>query len=186
MDSNKFCKLIVTSDESGIIRLWNLDKKFMREIQFPTPIDSVCFMNANGDILVSHVERISLIRFESYWNTTFTHFGITKPTDPVHLKYKEEEATLESELLDDFVLEATPALRIPTSNEEFETILKGRQDLEEEEKLDTNTIKLNDSISQVSSKFVFDSNRISQKIQKLSLKDVMSRVSEMQEQSSIG
>ena len=32
VDSNKFCKLIVTSDESGIIRIWNLDKKFLREI----------------------------------------------------------------------------------------------------------------------------------------------------------
>lgn len=47
-------KLIVTSDVSGVIRLWNRDKKFLKEIIFPTPIDAACFLNYKGDLLVSH------------------------------------------------------------------------------------------------------------------------------------
>ena len=116
------------------MRIWNLDKKFLREIQFPTPIDSACFLNSNGDLLISHVERISLIKFESYWNTTFTHFGLTKTTDPIHLKYKEEEATIETEFLDDFVMEKVQALKIalPT-DDDFINILKGKKVGEKDE-----------------------------------------------------
>jgi hypothetical protein len=46
----------VTSDHSGIIRIWSAKKKFLREIKFPPEhqIDSVCFVNAEGDLLVSH------------------------------------------------------------------------------------------------------------------------------------
>ena len=68
----------MTSDAHGNIRIWNKDKKFMREIIFPHPVDSVCFLNTSGDLLVSHEERISVIKFETYWTKSFDHFGITK------------------------------------------------------------------------------------------------------------
>lgn len=45
-DYNLALKLLVTCDTNGMIRLWNSDKKFLREIQLPTPIDSICFLNA--------------------------------------------------------------------------------------------------------------------------------------------
>ena len=45
VDSNKYARLIVTSDSSGTIKIWSLEKRFLREIQFPHPIDSVCFLN---------------------------------------------------------------------------------------------------------------------------------------------
>jgi WD40 repeat protein len=77
VDSNLYVRLIVTSDTSGSIKIWSLEKRFMREIQFPHPIDSVCFLNEKGDILVSHVQRISLIRFDTYWTSSFTHYGFT-------------------------------------------------------------------------------------------------------------
>ena len=44
-DYNSHLELLVTSDITGIIRLWTKDKKFLREIQFPDPIDSVSFLN---------------------------------------------------------------------------------------------------------------------------------------------
>jgi WD40 repeat protein len=52
----KSLKLIVTSDRSGSIRIWSDKKKFIREIKFPAsdPIDSVCFINPQGDLIVSH------------------------------------------------------------------------------------------------------------------------------------
>lgn len=77
-DYNKFVNLLVTSDSAGMLRLWTRDKKFIREIQFPHPIDSVCFLNTRGDLLVSHEERISVIKFETYWTKSFDHFGLTK------------------------------------------------------------------------------------------------------------
>ena len=77
-DYNKFVNLLVTSDANGMLRLWTRDKKFIREIQFPHPIDSVCFLNTRGDLLVSHEERISVIKFDTYWTKSFDHFGLTK------------------------------------------------------------------------------------------------------------
>lgn len=46
-------------------------------------IDSACFLNGNGDLLISHSQRISLIKFETYWTKIFDHYGITKaePTE---------------------------------------------------------------------------------------------------------
>lgn len=44
-DHNPTLKLLVTSDNTGIIRIWTEQKKFLREIKFPTPVDSVCFLN---------------------------------------------------------------------------------------------------------------------------------------------
>ncbi len=54
VDFNIPLQLLVTGDKKGIIRLWTSDKKFLREIVLPDPIDSVCFVNSTGDILVSH------------------------------------------------------------------------------------------------------------------------------------
>jgi hypothetical protein len=39
----------------------------IREITFPDKVDSVCFMNENGDIMVAHDKRISVIKFQTYW-----------------------------------------------------------------------------------------------------------------------
>ena len=131
-----------------------------------------------------------MIKFESYWNTTFTHFGLTKPTDPIHLKYKKEEATIETEIIDDFVLDKKPAQRIITSNEELEKILRGRQDADEEEvkaERPGSLTRMNDSMSQISqSKSAFESIKNASKVKKLSLKDMKSRISEIKEGSSIG
>ena len=107
-DSNKFVNLLVTSDSNGMVRIWNLDKRFLREIQFPHSVDGVCFLNCKGDILVSHVERISHIKFETYWRATFTQFGVTKTTDEVHRTYKATQASIETELYDDFIVDKAP------------------------------------------------------------------------------
>ena len=78
-DFNKFVNLLVTCDGDGTIRLWDQNKKLMREINFPHAIDSVCFLNTKGDLLVSHEARISVIKFETYWAKSMDHFGITSP-----------------------------------------------------------------------------------------------------------
>ena len=54
LDYNKKLGLLESSCEGGSIRIWSPDKKFLREIAFPHKVDSVCFFNSTGDILVSH------------------------------------------------------------------------------------------------------------------------------------
>jgi hypothetical protein len=82
-------KLLVTADRSGCIRLWTDTRKFLREIVFPPdhPINSVCFYNAEGDLLVSHKSSLSLIKFERYWTPTFSHYGVTDHDHPCYLKH---------------------------------------------------------------------------------------------------
>ena len=81
-DFNQRLKVLVTGDSKGNIRLWSEDKLFLREIQFPTSIDSVCFLSSRGDLLVSHANRISLIKVETYWTEVFDWYGIQNPINP--------------------------------------------------------------------------------------------------------
>lgn len=73
MDYNRKQGLIVSSCQGGSIRIWNTDKKFLREIALPHKADSVCFFNAEGDILVSHEKRVSLITAARYRTGTFDY-----------------------------------------------------------------------------------------------------------------
>ena len=70
-DYNSLLKIIATCDELGYIWIWNFNKKFLREIRLPDHIDSICFINPEGDLLVSHSKRISLIKYEKYYSNTF-------------------------------------------------------------------------------------------------------------------
>ena len=125
VDSNKYVRLMVTSDISGNIKIWSLDKRFMREINFPHPVDSVCFLNERGDILVSHVQRISKVKYETYWTSSFTNFGFTDLNDPLHLKYKQYEATIETEIYDDHIFEKAPLVRTRVINSDhFESLFR--------------------------------------------------------------
>ena len=73
IDYNRKLGLVVSSCKEGMIRIWTLNKKFMREIFFPHGIDSVCFHNNEGDILVSHEKRISLIQYQRYKIAAFDY-----------------------------------------------------------------------------------------------------------------
>ena len=130
IDSSRYVRLIVTSDKGGSIKLWSLEKRFMREIVFPDPVDSVCFLNEKGDILVSHVQRISKIKYETYWTSTFTHFGFTKIDDPIHVRYKNTEATIETEFFDDHIYLKLPPgrVRIKTDEHFFELFRTKREE----------------------------------------------------------
>ena len=118
IDSSPHMRLAVTSDIQGNLKIWSLEKRFLREIHFPKAIDSVCFLNKDGDILVAHDQRISKIRYETYWTSSFTHFGFTDLDDPIHLRYKATEATIETEMYDDHVYLKPPPSRTRIMNQE--------------------------------------------------------------------
>lgn len=87
--------LIVTADVNGVIRVWTKNKKFVREINFPDKIDSITFLNSEGDLLVSHAQRISKIKMTEYWTKTFDYYGITKSSEePTLYKTAKEKASL--------------------------------------------------------------------------------------------
>lgn len=46
--------IMASADESGMIKIWNEHKYFIREIQFPEPVLSLCFVDNRGDLLVGH------------------------------------------------------------------------------------------------------------------------------------
>ena len=82
---------------------------------------------------MSHVQRISKVKYETYWTSTFTHFGFTSVTDPMHLEYKKKEATIESEFYDDHVYEKMPPIRTRiVSEEHFNELFRTKTDEEEQ------------------------------------------------------
>ena len=70
LDFHRNLNIFVSSCEGGMVKIWTTnnnkglgDKQLIREITFPNKVDSVCFMNKEGDILVAHDTRISVIKF---------------------------------------------------------------------------------------------------------------------------
>jgi hypothetical protein len=64
----------------------------------PHKIDSICFQNPKGDLLVSHENRVSLIKLETYWTRIFDYFGVTdSTTDESLAQVAAEDVSLYSE-----------------------------------------------------------------------------------------
>ena len=51
--------LHVTVDTEGLIKVWSEKRDLLSEIKFNEPVNSVCFMNANYDLLVAHGGKLS-------------------------------------------------------------------------------------------------------------------------------
>jgi WD40 repeat protein len=58
--------LFVTGAKDGLVKVWNIKKELVREIKFPEPITSVCFLNSKADILVGHVGKVSSVLAKDY------------------------------------------------------------------------------------------------------------------------
>ena len=127
-DFNIKLGLIVTADKNGVIRIWTHEKVFLREIQFPDEIESLCFLNEDGDLLVSHSRRISKISFISYWSKVFDYFGITTAKEHPILSVlaKEEEGVFDDP---DFRMEQQqPRMIKITSQVMMQKVLDGKVD----------------------------------------------------------
>ena len=59
-------RLYVTGDKEGLVKIWNFKKQLMREVKFVEPINSVCFLNENADIIVGHSGNLSLLNARDY------------------------------------------------------------------------------------------------------------------------
>lgn len=58
--------MIVTSDSDGLIKIWNFNKKLIREIKFAEPISVVCFYNEKADLMAAHGGKMSRILADDY------------------------------------------------------------------------------------------------------------------------
>lgn len=58
--------LFVTGAKDGLVKVWNMKKELIREIKFPEPITSVCFLNPAADLLVGHVGKVSTVLAKDY------------------------------------------------------------------------------------------------------------------------
>ncbi|CDW78455.1 wd repeat-containing protein 87 [Stylonychia lemnae] len=58
--------LFVTGAKDGLVKVWNVKKELIREIKFPEPITSVCFLNSSADLLVGHVSKVSTVLAKDY------------------------------------------------------------------------------------------------------------------------
>ena len=74
--------LYVTGAKDGLIKVWNCKKELVREIKFPEPITAVCFLNANADILVGHVGKVSSVMASDY-----KPFEVKERSQPSELEY---------------------------------------------------------------------------------------------------
>ena len=89
---------------------------------------------------MSHVHRISKIKFDTYWTSSFTHFGFTEVSSEIHARYKRDEATIESEMFDDHLCQKAPPSRTRVIDQDhFENLLRSKN---EEENLVSNQSKL--------------------------------------------
>ena len=126
-DFNVQRQLIVTCDQKGAIRIWNRDKRFLREISFPTKIDSVSFLNQKGDLLIAHAQRISVIHFRTYWSKTFDYFGLTKASqDPelAPLAKEQEEHFYDPDFVTPFI---APRGELVDSEEKMNEVLSEKK-----------------------------------------------------------
>jgi len=58
--------LFVTGGEDGYTKIWANDKSLIREICFPEPINTTCFLNPQWDVLVGHGNKVSIILAKDY------------------------------------------------------------------------------------------------------------------------
>jgi WD40 repeat protein len=58
--------MIVTGDKDGLVKIWNSKKQLVREIKFVGKINSVAFLNQQGDLIVGHAGNLSRLDFNKY------------------------------------------------------------------------------------------------------------------------
>jgi len=58
--------LIATCDADGLIKIWDFNKKLIREIKFTEAINVVCFINHKADLIAGHGGKLSRIQADDY------------------------------------------------------------------------------------------------------------------------
>ena len=59
-------RFFVTSGMDGRVKIWNFNRQLLREVNFPEPIKACCFKNEECDLLIGHVEKVSIVLASLY------------------------------------------------------------------------------------------------------------------------
>jgi hypothetical protein len=60
-------KILATSGMERTVKIWDSkDNSLIRELNFGSPVYSVCFANERGDLLVGLVDQIAIVRLQDY------------------------------------------------------------------------------------------------------------------------
>jgi WD40 repeat protein len=62
-DFHPILRLYVTAGLDKALRIWNEKMELLKEVRFPQPIVGARFMNPQGDIIVGHETRTSVLEF---------------------------------------------------------------------------------------------------------------------------
>lgn len=46
------------------MKIFNVKKDIFKEIKFPQPVTGVVFMNPDGDLMISHEEKVSVVAYK--------------------------------------------------------------------------------------------------------------------------
>jgi len=89
--------LFITGSLDGYAKVWNVKKELIREIKFPEKVYSVSFLNPDGDILVGHHGKVSMVSHNDY-----NPFELPKESQPsaeeLELFYQRKAKLADEEL----------------------------------------------------------------------------------------
>lgn len=66
VDTLPLSGLFVSGSRDCTAKVWNARRQLLREIKFPEQVLGVTFLNENGDILVGHEGKVSLVKASDY------------------------------------------------------------------------------------------------------------------------
>lgn len=58
--------LLISGSIDGLVKIWNIKKDLIREIKFPEEVFTVSFLNNDGDIIVGHKGKVSIVYCKDY------------------------------------------------------------------------------------------------------------------------
>ncbi|KAJ3127432.1 WD repeat-containing protein 87 [Physocladia obscura] len=89
--------IFITASQDSTIKIWDLQSTLIRELQFHSPIKTICIANSRGDLLLDQESRIDIINHASYLPASY--LKIAENTVPDSVEQLEEELV---EFVEDF------------------------------------------------------------------------------------
>ena len=64
IDYHPKLELFISGGPDATVKIFNIKKEVFKEIKFPQPVTGVVFMNPEGDLMISHEEKVSVVPYQ--------------------------------------------------------------------------------------------------------------------------
>ena len=64
IDFHPKLEIFVSGGPDATVKIFNIKKEILKEIKFPQPVTGVIFKNPEGDLMISHEEKVSVVRYQ--------------------------------------------------------------------------------------------------------------------------